>query len=619
MDNNEDINQINDEETLYDEMDLPEEVSTENYDDEGTYQASSNRVNRNQKNIEANKKVSKMATQAAGNYFGGPIGGKVVNAINNTKIGDRLNEAIGRRMNDISKRTFAGRAAQNAVNKLDENGTLDKGQDAMNAMSGSKNGKTQINNKTNPSDNKQKMNFTMNPKKSTIDTSKDKKNEIVRKKIVQFIIKHPWILGIILILFLLMIIMLVILGGGGASSEEENNSSRSISNACSDFPLNSTSLSKSEFVSLVQENIARYNRAPNEFKNTKDLETIYNVATKNNCNPELVVARAIQEGFTGGKYNYWGIAVYNGDTIGNGYSSLSEGVIAFCNIVNRYSTFYDLNHAYSYIGDYWANKGSNSYGGCTFIDYTYEYYDNKSRADQVKSVCAKNECPLAGKSPENPSKCLKTNDEDQDAYTKYQNWALSNHRKNVFGLEPEQCLNPDSDFGNFDRCTIFNQYDPRWVDRNLGLSSTKMDWGCAVTSVSIGISCFGDNYDSIFNPAKFLDLANTSKYVNSCFTGANIYWTCPAIQQFASNINYVNGIVDVLGPNIDYKLNFINSFDPDKHFFIVQIKNEKTSTHFVVLKSINKEKGTFTCLNPSGGIITEEKLKDINAVRVFTK
>lgn len=469
------------------------------------------------------------------------------------------------------------------------------------------------------SDNKTKNKVNLNDIKSVISADSETRKKLFQKKIIAFIMKNPWVLVIILSLFLLLLILIIILGGAGGANDNDYDISRSINNACSEFPLNTTNLSKSEFVSLTQQNITKYNNAPNEFKNTKDLETIYSVATKNNCNPELVVARAIQEGFTGGKYNYWGIAVYNGDTVGNGYSSLSEGVIAFCNIVNSYNTFYNLNHAYSYIGDYWANAGNNSYGGCTYIDYTYQYYDNKSRADEVKSVCAKNECSLSGKSPENPSKCLKTNEEDQDAYTKYINWALSNHRKNVFGLEPEQCVNSNSDFGNFERCTIFNQVDSRWANRNLGLSNTKMNMGCAVTSVSIGISCFGNKYDATFNPAKFLDLANSSKYVSLCFSGADIYWSCPAIHEFAPNINYVNGIVNVLESNIDYKINFINSFDPNKHFFIVQIKNEKTSTHFVVLKSINKEKGTFTCLNPSGGIITEEKLKDINAVRVFTK
>lgn len=468
------------------------------------------------------------------------------------------------------------------------------------------------------SENKTKNKVNLNNIKSVISADNETRKKLLQKKIIAFIMKNPWVLVIILSLFLLLLILIIILGGAGGADDNDYDISRSINNACSEFPLNSTDLSKSEFVSLMQKNITKYN-APNEFKNTNDLETIYSVATKNNCNPELVVSRAIQEGFTGGKYNYWGIAVYNGDTVGNGYNSLSEGVIAFCNIVNSYKTFYDLNHAYSYIGNYWANAGNNSYGGCTFIDFTYQYYDNKSRADAVKSVCAKNECPLSGKSPKNPSKCLKTNEEDQDAYTKYLNWALSNHRKNVFGLEPEQCINSNSDFGNFDKCTIFNQFDPNWLNRNLGFSDTKMNKGCAVTSVSIGISCFGNNYDATFNPAKFLDVANSSKYVNSCFTGANIYWTCPAIQTFAPNITYIDGIDKVLGSNIDYKVNFINSFDPNKHFFIVQIINEKTSTHFVVLKSINREKGTFTCLNPGGGTITEEKLKDINAIRVFTK
>ena len=453
MDNNEDNLNHNVEETLYDEVDLPEEVSTENYDDECAYQASSNRVSRNQKNIEANKKVSKMATQAAGNYFGGPVGGKVVNAINNTKIGDRLNEAIGRRMNDISKRTLAGRAAQNAVNKLDDNGTLDKGQDAMNAMSGSKDGKTQINNKTNPGNNKQKMNFTMNPKKSTIDTSKDKKNEIVRKKIVQFIIKHPWILGIILILFLLMIIMLVILGGGGGAQEESNY--LALNGSCSDFPMKASTLSKSEFISLMEKNlIAKHGstEATNLF--VKKAGTIYDIATKNNVNPELVVVRAIAEGFTPGvrSNNFWGLAVYNGQNSGAVYSSFSEGVLAFVNNVSQYNTIVEMMSKYAYIGKYWYNAGSNSLGGCQYASYMYEFYDDESRAKEVEKICAKNACPytMSGGTATavNPSKCTPTTDEDQLAYAKFQASNMAKIRTSIFELEPYDCSNVETDIGN---------------------------------------------------------------------------------------------------------------------------------------------------------------------------
>lgn len=459
MDNNEDINQINDEETLYDEMDLPEEVSTENYDDEGVYQASSNREKQTNKNVEANKKVSKMATQAAGNYFGGPVGGKVVNAINNTKTGDRLNEAIGRKMNDISKRTFAGRAAQNTVNKLDENGTLDKGQDAMNMMSGSGEGKTQVNKGNSSSSNTQKMNFTMNPKKSSIDTNKDKKNELARKKIVQFIIKHPWILGVILVLFLLMIIMLVILGGGGGAQEESNY--LALSGSCSDFPMKASTLSRSEFISLMEKNLVAKQgstEATNLF--VKKAGTIYDIATKNNVNPELVVVRAIAEGFTPGvrSNNFWGLAVYNGQNSGAVYSSFSEGVLAFVNNVSQYDTIVDMMSKYAYIGKYWYNAGSNSLGGCQYASYMYEFYDDESRAKEVEKICAKNACPytMSGGTATavNPSKCTPTTDEDQLAYAKFQASNMAKIRTSIFELEPYDCSNVETDIGNVDISNI---------------------------------------------------------------------------------------------------------------------------------------------------------------------
>lgn len=458
MDNNEDINQINDEETLYDEMDLPEEVSTVNYDDEGVYQASSNREKQTNKNVEANKKVSKMATQAAGNYFGGPVGGKVVNAINNTKTGDRLNEAIGRKMNDISKRTIAGRAAQNTVNKLDENGTLDKGQDAMNMMSGSGEGKTQVNKGNSSSSNTQKMNFTMNPKKSSIDTNKDKKNELARKKIVQFIIKHPWILGVILVLFLLMIIMLVILGGGGA--QEESNY-LALSGSCSDFPMKASTLSRSEFISLMEKNLVAKQgstEATNLF--VKKAGTIYDIATKNNVNPELVVVRAIAEGFTPGvrSNNFWGLAVYNGQNSGAVYSSFSEGVLAFVNNVSQYDTIVDMMSKYAYIGKYWYNAGSNSLGGCQYASYMYEFYDDESRAKEVEKICAKNACPytMSGGTATavNPSKCTPTTDEDQLAYAKFQASNMAKIRTSIFELEPYDCSNVETDIGNVDISNI---------------------------------------------------------------------------------------------------------------------------------------------------------------------
>ena len=207
MDNNGNMNQNNDIDTLADNSNLSGIVSSTNSDGEGAYRARSNKDIHTQKSVEANKKVSKMATQAVANYFAGPVGGKVVKAVNNTKIGDKINEKIGQKMNDVTKRTFAGRAAQNAVNKLDESGALDKGQEAMDAMSGGGKGKSPVNNKVKQNKTPQKMNFETKPKNSMIETSKEKKDALKRKKIVQFIIAHPWILVVVFFLLLILILL----------------------------------------------------------------------------------------------------------------------------------------------------------------------------------------------------------------------------------------------------------------------------------------------------------------------------------------------------------------------------------------------------------------------------
>ena len=426
MDNNEDLNQVNEEETLYDEMNIPEEMPKENYNEDGAYQAKSNKEIQKERNIETNKKVSKMATEAAANYFGGPTAGKVVNKLNNTKLGDKLNESVGKKMHNITKRSFAGRNIQKTVNKLDDDGILEVLK-KMKELHG-------------------------------IDMSKDKKNQLVRKKIFQFIIKHPWILAIILVLFLLMIIMLVILGGGGA---EEQANYLSLNSSCSDFPMKASSLSRSEFISLMEKNlIAKQGstEATNLF--VKKAGIIYDIATKNNVNPELVVVRAIGEGFTPGvrSNNFWGLAVYNGQNSGAVYSSFSEGVLAFVNNVSQYNTIIDMMSKYAYIGKYWYNAGSNSLGGCQYAKYMYEFYDNESRAREVEKICAKNACPYTisngTATAVNPSKCTPTNDEDQLAYARFQVSNMTKIRTSIFELEPYDCTNIETDIGNIDISNI---------------------------------------------------------------------------------------------------------------------------------------------------------------------
>ena len=120
-----------------------------------------------------------------------------------------------------------------------------------------------------------------------------------------------------------MIILLVLLGGGAL---DDGGNSISFLNGCSEFPMKSTTLSKNEFVEILNQNLTSTAAGPTTFRN--NAEKIYDIATMNNVNPELVVVRAEMEGYSGGTNNYWGIGAYNGQ-MGFSYSSFDEGVLEF--------------------------------------------------------------------------------------------------------------------------------------------------------------------------------------------------------------------------------------------------------------------------------------------------
>ncbi|MGN1378785.1 MAG: NlpC/P60 family protein [Bacilli bacterium] len=441
---------------------IPEEnephINLDDQENDLPYQAqSTNKKNiKKDKNIETNKKVSKMATQAAATYFGGEVGGKIVNKINKTKAGDKINEVIGKRMNDIAQRNKITRMGQEVLNDLDDKGVIDAGQTVMDGLSGNKQGATNSINKSaeqnnntkngqNIQKNKQKMNFSMKPKHSTINTSDEEKKKIRRNKVIQFIIKNPWVLLVLLIIFLLLVILLIILGGGGAAGEEEL-SGLSYLNGCSEFPMKSTTLSKDEFVSLVQQNLTSSIAGASVMRNNAG--KVYDIATKNNVNPELVVVRADMEGYSGGKYNYWGIGAYNGQS-GFDYNTFDEGVLAFVNLVSKYSTVREMMSTYAYIGKYWYNAGNWGLGGCQYIDYIKDYYTDSSRYDEVKKICDKNNCPWKNENGKivvvDSSKCTLTNEMDQDAYAGWQAQTMVDRRNTIFGLSGVDCSMVDID------------------------------------------------------------------------------------------------------------------------------------------------------------------------------
>lgn len=495
MDNNEDLNQVNEEETLYDEMNIPEEIPIENYNEDGAYQAKSNKEIQKEKNIETNKKVSKMATEAAANYFGGPAAGKVVNAVNETKMGEKVHDALAKKMHDASRRNILAHETQKTLNNLNDVGAIDAANTALNIVNGdvSKEGmaaaaknsaatniankKVTSSNVASVSKNQKNNNFKVpefDLKNSKILTSKDTKDNLFRKKIMKLIIKHPWLIGVILGIFLILLIVLCIIGS--SSDDFSGYGSIAYDGSCSEMPIYGTTLSKSEYVEKVEAYFRPDSRwVKNDDDNKKwasklydNAGNMYDIATDNGVNPELVVARAVLE-HGDSDYdtnNYWGIAVYNGAGSGSSFSTFSEGVLAFVNLVKEYPNAFEMMMRYAYIGTYWAaddsktgGNCSTSYGGCYYLPYMKDYYDNQDDYEKAASICNKEECKLKREGNycfvTDASKCVKTRSTDSDvdkvdqiAYAKYQVARMAQQRKFIFGLDPIDCSSYVDEEGN---------------------------------------------------------------------------------------------------------------------------------------------------------------------------
>ena len=198
-----------------------------------------------------------------------------------------------------------------------------------------------------------------------------------------------------------------------------------------DFLVHETSLTKEEFVAKLRAYCNTHN-CSSTMRNVfvAHAEEVYDVSVANNVNPELVVIRASNEGFSpgGSTNNYWGIRCYNGkgkDACSR-YSSLADGIKGFADVVKGYTYASEMMSKYAYIGSHWFNPGSWSNGGCKYYPYINKYMSS-ARSSVVRSACNGPHC--------SGSACMKTNDEDQKAYATWQvNDKMAPLRYNIFGL-----------------------------------------------------------------------------------------------------------------------------------------------------------------------------------------
>lgn len=243
---------------------------------------------------------------------------------------------------------------------------------------------------------------------------------VIKKKIMAWII--PILLAAIpyvLAIFVVFVVVLAIIG----SLQDEGVISGGIYDY-GDFNISTTLLSQEEFRAQLKSAVNKYPELEIFANNAND---IYDIALSENVNPELVVIRAISEGFSPGTgNNFWGINCTNtgGGRDCESYDTFSIGVRAFVGIVSRYSDLTELMSHYSYIGDYWYNPGSSSVGGCYYASHIYAEIPGR-----VQEACTRT-CSVG-----NTSNCVATTEEDQQAYANWQVNKMAQIRADVFNIQ----------------------------------------------------------------------------------------------------------------------------------------------------------------------------------------
>lgn len=385
-------------------------------------------------------------------------------------------------------------------------------------------------------------------------------------------------------------------------SDEEEDTTIGYGSNCSNFSLTTTTLSKSEFVSRVNA-FHDSHSAWSLFQ--ENAEFIYDVALENNTNPEMIIVRAILEGFSpgGSKHNYFGITCYNGQPERcTSYSSFEDGILGFIEVLQRYHTFIELSGRYAFLGNNWYNPGNSSDGGCYYAPYIYP----DGLDEYVSEACgpAYSNCSGSG--------CLPTRQEDRDAYALYQGQNMIEMREKVFGISSNSCSNNSLNFGN---CVLYNQADPRWTNVQLGTGAyTLGSSGCALTSVAIALTCTGkvQNVD-MFSPV----VLNQVLVNNGGFDGSLIYWNNKGLRQFVSTFQLASD--EKLNLKTDeYKMQaFKKAFEPNTIAIIHILNSVHVRGHFVVLHQINEADHSVVTLDPGGGIISNYVASDIDRILIY--
>lgn len=234
---------------------------------------------------------------------------------------------------------------------------------------------------------------------------------------------------VVFVIFMCVIFIFFFMGDGDSDLDSDSGGVATTNGSECGFTISATSLSKKEFKDAIERYSQSYNLASDFVTHADD---IYDMAKSMKRNPELVIVRALAESGgtkTTGAYNYYGMGCTNngGGRDCHSYSSFMDGVKEFLQNISKYSSLMNMMSHYSYLGDYWYNPGSSGKGGCYYAPYIFDKMPSR-----VKNACASgNTC--------SDSSCVKTTQDDRDAYTKWQvEKNMASHRNTVFGLKSDE-------------------------------------------------------------------------------------------------------------------------------------------------------------------------------------
>lgn len=199
------------------------------------------------------------------------------------------------------------------------------------------------------------------------------------------------------------------------------------------LPYDSTPLSRDEFINAVTNFLSSGNYASWAQYFIDNAGAIYDMGQEKNINPELIYIFARKEtsfktnDINTEHYNYYGYAVYNGQSVGKLFSSFMEGVETLYDWFVKAGSMHGIVQKYSYLGTYLANPGSSGSGGCYYLKIIYG--ENYSR-------CASSyKCSSVNGGPG----CVLTTEEERNAYLDWQAEKYLVHRKDIFNLSGTVC------------------------------------------------------------------------------------------------------------------------------------------------------------------------------------